>query len=212
MSSFSQVQKLPSAAYDNKIYAKFSSKTIEKKAVNKEEFQKEFGLIPEKKTLLVGFPLPLTEKNGASLLEAILPGIEAIGVQLAVMGIGTEKYQQLLNDFANEHHNQIVILENNDDNLRKLYSASDVMLFLKNNEDNLVSVENALMYGIVPISEESYFPKQLKDYNPNQETGNAFLYVSENEWQIFGAIVRAIENFKFPYDWKNIAREGLEGI
>lgn len=204
--------KLPSAAYDNKIYAKFSAKTIEKKAVNKEEFQKEFGLIPEKKNLLIGFPLPLTGKNGAETLVEMLPGIEATGIQLAILGIGTEKYQELLTEFAGSNEGHVTILENTEDNLRKLNAAVDCMFFFENNAETKVALENALSYGVVPLAEEKIASPLLSDYNPNQEKGNSFLFPSLNEWHVFTALVRAIENYKFPYDWKNISREGMNSV
>ena len=39
--------------------------------------------------------------------------------------------------------------------------------------------------------------------------GNGFVYDNENVWGIFAGVVRALETFKFPYDWKHIVRVGL---
>ncbi|MBI5415072.1 hypothetical protein HZA38_06200 [Candidatus Peregrinibacteria bacterium] len=205
-----QEPRLPSAAYDNKIYIKFSSKTLEKKAMNKEEFQKEFGLIPEKKTLLLGFSLPLTEKNGANVLSEILPGIEALGIQIAFLGIGTERYQGIVTTFAKENETHAVILENTDENIRKLNAGCDAMLFFSRNEENATALHNALSYGVVPIADKYHFPEILRDYNPNQEYGNSFLFESPEKWKVFATVVRTMENYRFPYDWKSIAREAME--
>ncbi len=204
----SQVIKLPSAAYDNKIYAKFAVHTFEKKATNKEEFQSEFGLLQESKIFLLGFGMPLTEKSGADLLAKILPGIEALGIQLALLGIGTEKYQMILTEFAKEN-DSIVILENTQENMRKLYSASDAMLLLTDDTNGEQALKNMLSYGVVPLAKEDS-SILLEDYNPNQEKGNSFLFPSYNGWQVFASLVRAIENYRFPYDWKNISREGMK--
>jgi len=204
--------KFPSASYDNKIYTKFSATTLDKKGVNKEEFQKEFGLLPEKKTLLLGFCLPLTEKNGAALLSEVLPGIEALGVQIAFLAIGTEKYQRIMTDFAAENESSVVMLENTEANMRKFYAACDSMLFLTSSTDANQALRDALAYGIVPLAQENAFPDLLHDYNPNQEKGNSFLFSSYDPWHVFAALVRATENYRFPYDWKNIAKEGMETV
>lgn len=203
--------KLPTAAYDNKIYTKFSPKTIEKKAVNKEEFQKEFGLLPEKRTLLLGFALPLTEKNGADILAEILPGLAALEIQVVFLGIGTEKYQRILTEFSEDNKLNTVILENTEENLRKFYAAVDSVLLFSKDTSAENCLEDALSYGVIPIAPVNAF-ENLADYNPNQEKGNAFLYASQNSWKVFAAIVRAMENYKFPYDWKNIAKEAMNSL
>ncbi len=102
------------------------------------------------------------------------------------------------------------MLEATDDNLRKFYAACDSMLFLTEHEEARHALRDALAYGAVPLARTQAFPELLTDYNPNQEKGDSFLFPSYDIWHIFAAIVRATENYRFPYDWKNIAREGME--
>ena len=65
----------------------------------------------------------------------------------------------------------------------------------------MLELKNLLAYGVVPVALEDPI---LTDYNPITESGNAFIFSKENKWLFFAAIVRAIENFKFTYDWQNI--------
>jgi starch synthase len=67
-------------------------------------------------------------------------------------------------------------------------------------------VEEIMLNGVIPISMNR---PGIKDYNPNKETGNGFVYKKEDSWSIFAALVRAVETFKFPYDWKHIVRQGI---
>lgn len=200
---------LPTAAYDNKIYSKYSIKTLDKKKINKEEFQKEFSLMPEKKTLLLGITTELTEANGFQLLENILPGIENLGIQVAIRGVGTAKYQQLILDFAEKNPGKVTILEDDEENLRKIYAASDAVIFFTNNKETELEVHNALSYASVPIAPA--LTNVLDDYNPNQESGNAFIFQENNVWSAYEALVRANENYRFPYDWKTICKNTLGG-
>jgi glycogen synthase len=71
-------------------------------------------------------------------------------------------------------------------------------------DENFDKIKKAWENGVVTITPG--FNEQIKDYNPNTESGNAFVFKNANEWEIFAAIVRAVETYKFPYDWKFIVR------
>ena len=200
---------LPSAAYDNKIYAKFSKKNLEKKKINKNKFQGEFDLIEKEKMMLVSITTPLTEKNGFDVFLKILPGLENLNLQIALLGVGTEKFQKPILNFSKKNPGKVAILEESDENLRKLHAAADVEIFLTKNAATENEIKNALAYGSVPIATDN-FSKFCKNYNPNLETGNAFLFDENNFFSFFAALVRAAEHFRFPYDWKTICRNAID--
>lgn len=60
--------------------------------------------------------------------------------------------------------------------------------------------------GIVPVALRG-MNKKLENYNPVAEAGNAFLFPKHSTWSIYGTLVRALENFNFTYDWKNLQSE-----
>ncbi len=70
--------------------------------------------------------------------------------------------------------------------------------------ENLDKVKEAWRNGVVPITQN--LGSSIIDYNPNTESGNAFVYKNANEWEVYAAVVRALETYKFPYDWKFIVR------
>lgn len=102
------------------------------------------------------------------------------------------------------HLNAQVITEEDFEN--GLKKAHMVVLF----NDNLSEIKKAWENGVVPIT--SKFDKSITDYNPNTESGNAFVFKNANEWEIFAAVVRAVETFKFPYDWKFIVRSSKSNV
>jgi len=61
-----------------------------------------------------------------------------------------------------------------------------------------------LAYGVVPVAPAD--TDGLDNYNPVQESGNAFTYDQPDVWRSFTAIVRAMETFKFPFDWRTIQK------
>lgn len=101
--------------------------------------------------------------------------------------------------FANRNaHN----LPYNQKNRHKLISAADMALTF-----DWSDTEELLMHGTIPIASRN---QNTLDYNPNAETGNSFIYQHKNAWSIFAALVRALETYKFPYDWRHIIKQGLK--
>ena len=88
-----------------------------------------------------------------------------------------------------------------EDDFEKGLKAAHMVVLL---DENLPQLKKAWEAGIVPIT--SAFDSSITDYNPNNESGNSFVYENVNEWEIFAAVVRALETYKFPYDWKFIVR------
>lgn len=203
------IENLPGAAYDNKIYAKFSKNTIEKKQQNKDEFCEEFDLACDKRQLLIGVVSELSAKNKAEILEDILPGIASLKFCLAVRAVGSEKFQKILQKFADENPGKVALVGDGNDALRKILAAADVSFHFHNGEENEQFIQASLLYAALPVAPKSA-EHVVEDYNPNQESGNGFLFDSGNYWCAFSALVRANENFRFPYDWKTIQKTALD--
>ena len=99
---------------------------------------------------------------------------------------------------------EVIVMPYSRDNRQKLLVAADLALAF-----SFSDVEEMLMNGIIPISG---LRPEISDYDPTHETGNSFVYKNETPWDIFAALVRARETFKFPYDWKHIVRQGIDSI
>lgn len=66
-------------------------------------------------------------------------------------------------------------------------------------------IEKYMKAGIVPIiTKKNYLSSLLSEFNPMKNEGNAYIYDQENEWQIFYALCRYIENAKFTFDNQNL--------
>jgi len=188
-------------AYDNKIYQKYSKKMLQNKEKNKIAFCQDFGLEYNKKIPLLCLTFPLTEKNNMGMLQDVIEGILEQDVVLAVTGIGTKKYQDFFDELAGKHPKKVAIISDNDGNKRKIYAASDMYLATASTEECKEEIEKAMNYGAVPICP----PNELvSDYNGAKEEGDGFLYKENSPWSFFAAFIRALENFKFPYDWRSI--------
>ncbi len=65
--------------------------------------------------------------------------------------------------------------------------------------------------AIVPIAiNEWHFSSILNEFNPEKNLWNAYLYEEYNEWSIFHALIRYLENTRFPMDHKNLVKNVFE--
>jgi starch synthase len=195
-----------SPSYDNKIFKKFGTQTLEGKTENKLQLQEELGWVKERRTPLLCIPTGMSDTLGGKEFAELVEGILALPCQLIVRGIGSEKYGKLFTRLENEYSHRVKILKDTDEQRRKMYAASDMALFFAPNEEEIV---NCMAYGAVPVSGEHTL---LMDYNPVQEAGNAFIAHPYTPWTWFAALVRATETFKLPYDWRTIQKHCIESV
>ncbi len=196
-------------AYDGKIYQKYSKKTFQNKEKNKVAFCQDRDLPYQKKIPLIAITCPLTDKNGAELLEAVMEGLMEIPVEVVLMAVGSPRHQEFFSKLAEANPRKVLIVESGDELRHRLYAAADLLLVAGESEECLKEAKNAMAYGVIPVMGPQNF---ATDYDPVQEKGNAFIYTQKSPWSVFGACIRALENYRFPYDWKNIALEAMESM
>jgi len=130
------------------------------------------------------------------IIEKLLEGAHSLNVEIVVLA------DTNLDSFSFPHVHHVPYSQNDREAVLR---ASDMMVALPHND-----IEEWLLNGVVPIS---HARKEVSDYNPTKETGNSFIYgdyEKVDHYSIFAALVRALETYKFPYDWKNIIGTGLD--
>ncbi|MBI2464391.1 hypothetical protein HYV57_05535 [Candidatus Peregrinibacteria bacterium] len=146
------------------------------------------------------FPLEKRE-----MLPLLIEGFLTLPLQLAII----EPAKDLLKNAVKlpKNGNAIFISEKS---MERLFEASDMALFLMETYHSFVPIKSALRSKVVPIMQGFSELKNLTNYNPVTEKGNSFLFDHFTAWNIFAEVVRACENYRFPYDWKNIIEQGKE--
>ncbi len=182
--------------------------TYEIKQQSKIALQESFGWPAEPKRPMLCLPAGMTDALGGGIFEELLPGLLTLPLELLVVGKGSAAYGALFTKLAKEHRHRVHIVPDNESALGSMYAASDMALFLSN-PSTMKELKLCLSSGIVPVSVAS---SMLENYDPVQESGNAFVSESANPWQCFAALVRAMETYKLPYDWRTIQRNGMEAM
>ena len=138
-----------------------------------------------------------------------MEGVVEENLQLAIVAIGTKKYQDYFTFISEKFPQKVVIVSDTEKTKQNLYMASDMFLSVATTSECETELKTAMRYGVVPLS----LPMEgLENYNPNQENGNSFLQKGESYWNVFSNLIRALENFRFPYDWKNIVKTTMESV
>ena len=177
----------------------YSKSALKSKLMNKTALQKQNKLNEGKEIFVAGVISPITEAQyGNELIECMKAALE-IGVQIIICSDVEKKYQKILDMFQKDYPTLFTYLEFSEENQEKVLAAADSAIFLEESDQKLL--EKALTFGVVPVSTPT---KILEDFNAVEEKGNAFIIEKVQLWNIFEACIRARENFKFPYDWKNL--------
>lgn len=90
--------------------------------------------------------------------------------------------------------------------VHRLWASADLILLPPNTADALV--ESCFRYGLIPIVPEEL--NLVMDYDPTLEKGNAFTYKTDTVWQIYAALIRALETHKLSFDWQRIQKNGMD--
>ena len=70
-----------------------------------------------------------------------------------------------------------------------------------------ISLEKIMSMWVVPIViEKNYLWKILSEFSAARGEGNAYLYQDFSYWSAYYALVRYLENMKFPYDNRNLVK------
>ena len=78
-------------------------------------------------------------------------------------------------------------------------------------DDEINNISHYLEKWITPIIiRDNHMSSILKEFNPLKNEGNTFFYDNLDKWSIFFTIVRYIENYKFPFDNKNLVKNVLK--
>jgi len=193
----------------NALAESYTSESLDRKVRNKTELQKRLKWTQEPRRPMLCLPGGMTEALGGALLEEVLPGLLSLPIEILILGKGSKRYGELFTQLAKEHKHRIAIIPESDKTLvENMYAAADMAIFFTDPSAQK-ELKTCLQYGVIPIAPRT---SALEPYDPVQESGMSFDYDQLTMWQCFGAVVRALETHKFPFDWRTIQRHCMESV
>ena len=199
--------KVTEPVNERSIFKSYSESKLSGKKKNKSYLQKKLGFHVESTVPLIAVVNSFLSERGKEVLFEVLSGILDLNSQIAVFGF-SDKELQYMKVF--ERRNNFRIYTGDIEELYQLIASSDMVLIPEDDTSRHLSQKLALNFGAIPIIvEHDDMDGQIVDYNQNYERGEAFVSKMLEPFSVFASTVRALENFKFSYDWSNIQKSAM---
>ena len=197
---------------DGVIYEKFNPKTTSKITVNKIMLRKELGLEPSDEKPLLCMVSKLTEQKGLDLLVESLPQIIDLGYQVAVLGSGDSKYENMLRKAKNRYKSDVSVTIGLNDKLeRKIYAGSDMLMMPSRFEPCGLGQIIALRYGTIPVVRGTGgLLDTVRDYSSDSAKGNGFIFDELSKLSLLDALIRAISVYENKTKWERLVKRAMK--
>jgi starch synthase len=198
-------------ATDRYIAAQFDASTLEKRAENKRVLQERAHLPVRPDVPLIAMISRLTDQKGFDLLAQIVQPLFTQGVQFVVLGIGDQHYHEMFQNLAARYPEQVAtFLTFNTELAQIIYAGSDMFLMPSRFEPCGLGQLIAMRYGSVPIVHSvGGLADTVQEYDPRTGEGNGFAFTNYDPWELFAAIVRALELYRVKDIWRKLQQRGM---
>jgi len=191
--------------FDEKLPVNYDIEIVHRKYDNKRALQHRMNLPIDEETPLLGMNARVVEQKGFSLLFKIFDDLMKKGVQLVVVGAGSQEYSDLLHAKMKQYPKQIAFCEGQKavDELGTLvYAGSDIFLMPSLFEPSGLGQMVSLRYGTIPVVRRTGgLADTIFDYNESNRTGNGFVFDEYTGEALEEAIDRALELWEEKDRW-----------
>lgn len=200
-------------AADPALAANFTAKTFSRRAANKADLMREFGLEPADGPLFIVVSR-LTWQKGMDLLPQAVDHIVGNGGQLAILGSGDTGLEEALHLAARPHAGRVGIRIGYDEALsHRMQAGGDAILIPSRFEPCGLTQLYGLAYGCVPVVArtgglaDTVIDANVAGLAAGVATGVQFGGVSADSLKT--AIGRTIALYRQPEVWREIQRNGM---
>ncbi|UCC94298.1 MAG: glycogen synthase GlgA [Candidatus Omnitrophota bacterium] len=187
------------------LYRNYSAGTLQGKAFNKRKFQKELGLKVNKNSLLLGMVSRLAEQKGVDILSKALGHILK-KYQIVILGLGDERYHQILKKKANKFKESFSLHLKFDEVLaHRIYGCCDCFLMPSRFEPCGLSQMISYQYGTIPVVHHT--GGLIDTVSDAQKGGGGFVFRRYNPQDLISAVERAEELFRKKDMWLRLVKK-----
>ena len=198
-------------ATDENIAVRYSSEAIERKTENKLALQKEAGLPQDPAVPLIGLISRLYDQKGLDLIANIMWGLMRLDLQIVVLGAGDGRYEEMFRASARDNAKKLSATIGFKPVLAQhIYAGSDMFLMPSRFEPCGLGQLISLRYGTIPIVRATGgLADTITDWDPVRHTGNGFVFDAYDHWDLYAQVVRALENFRQPEQWRRLQANAM---
>jgi len=194
-------------ATDPYIAAHYDLHNLAGKAECKRALQHEAGLAEDPHIPLIGAISRLTDQKGFDLIAQIIdPLMQNAQFQFVLLGTGDQRYHDLFSRIHERYPDRMAVyLTFNAPLAQKIYAGTDMFLMPSRFEPCGLGQLLAMRYGSIPIVRATGgLADTVQDFDPRTGQGNGFSFRPYDGMALYGAILRALENYKYQDTWHRL--------
>ncbi len=198
---------------DPGLFKRYNYKTVKRKKLNKEFLQKRFGLSVNREIPVIGLTSRVTFQKGFELITAVLEHLLRQELQIVVMGDGDKEYINKLKKFQRQCPKKLVWLpfKKNSKYETLVYAGADIFLLPSHHEPCGINQLIAMRYGCIPVVRKvGGLNDTVSNFNPRTGRGTGFTFNTFNTFPMYGAIIRALENYKYRRVWRTLMVRAMQ--
>lgn len=190
---------------DNFIVQNYSLRDVMGKVLNKEELQKQCGLPVNTEIPVLGIVSRLAEQKGFDILSDSIDELCKMDLQLIILGIGDQKYHQILKAAAKKYPKKISVNLSFDDPLaHKIYAGSDIFLMSSKYEPCGLGQLISLHYGTIPLVFKTGGLADTIDKH------KGFVFTDYTASELVKTIKKAVTVFKNKTEWDRLMLNAMK--
>jgi starch synthase len=134
-----------------------------------------------------------------------------LDLQLVVLGAGDAKYEEMFKANARDNPRKVSATIGFKPVLAQhIYAGSDMFLMPSRFEPCGLGQLISLRYGTIPIVRATGgLADTIADWDPVKHAGNGFVFEAYDHWDLFAQVVRGLENFRQPHQWRRLQRNAM---
>jgi len=200
---------------DRHLPATYSPADLKGKETCKRELQRRFGLPERREALLIGFIGRLVEQKGVDLLCAAAERLVGLDLQLAILGTGDPRHEDMLTRLAAAHPKKVAVQLGFDEAVAHLIEGgADAFLMPSKFEPCGLNQIYSLRYGTVPIVRRTGgLADTIVDATPaNARKGAAtgFVFGDYAPEALAGAVERALKAWRDKTAWGRLVQNAMK--
>jgi starch synthase len=183
------------------------------KQVCKRALQREFKL-PETQRPLLAVIGRMTSQKGFDLIEAVIPQLMALDVQLVMLGTGDQAHENTFKALQARYPDRMGLHIGFDEGLaHRIEGGADMLVMPSRYEPCGLSQQYSLRYGTVPVVRntgglaDTVVPLNVKKSVTNQATG--FHVEEHNAKALLASIQYAVQVFEDRAMWSRLIKAGM---
>jgi starch synthase len=185
---------------DKSLFSRYDFFSPEIKLENKKILQKQLRFSVDLDVPFLCATSRVTFQKGYDLIIQILPQLLRHDIQILFLGDGDKSYISSIKKLVKKYPKKIIWLpfKDNEHLETMAYAASDFFILPSHHEPCGINQLIAMRYGSIPIVREvGGLYDTVSNFNPQTGHGTGFTFRGEDQLSFYGAIVRALENYKF---------------